>query len=209
MSTTYLLLSHSCKSAIPWQYLLIAKPRVCSITFDITLLKLLEPFSQVPFPEPGCPTGATLRFLYGASLMSTIWTYRAAYGIRHDYWLMQGCFAAGNSVADGLVPGSIQVDTFAKACRVLYEAGDRLPLANQLLLSIKKLLRRRRIQFPEPTRQLFSALANRSGATYLKGAWVVPVATAQGTGTGVGLNLSSFLDVTFSNVITGINALDN
>jgi len=179
-----------------------------SVTFDMILLRLLEPFSLQPFPGPGHPPGSFSAALHGISLMSTIWSYRSAYGLRDDYWLVQACSAAATAVLPNLEPGSVYADAFTKACHVLFEAGEHLPLANQLLQGVRGLAVQHKIELPAPTRKLFSALAARSGNVRLKDVRIALFAGAPGAGLGPETNQISAHDVIFSDMIRDITRIN-
>jgi hypothetical protein len=176
-----------------------------SVTFDMVVLKLLEPFANLPFPGFGGQSSTSLRTLRGVSIMSHIWAYRAAYGRRQDYWFMQGCSAAAKAVVFTMELGSVQEDTFVKACRFLYEAGDQLPLANQLLLVLRRLQMRHEMQIPGAAAKIFSGLQARTQKTVLTNIRLLfPAATAD-EGPALSLDTGSTHDVAFLNKITDIN----
>ncbi|KAH7323183.1 hypothetical protein B0I35DRAFT_477066 [Stachybotrys elegans] len=117
-------------------------------THDSLFLKLVEGLRSIPSTELSGQSLDTLRIAHAASIMAGVWTFRALYSIRREYWAMQGCFAAAVAMLEYLVPGTVQVDTFAKACQALTEIGELLPLANSFLEGIKGLVKLSKVSIP-------------------------------------------------------------
>lgn len=118
-----------------------------SITYDSTILKLIEGFSATANLEG--QRIDMLRISHGTSIMTAIWIFRSLYTVKHEYWAMQGCFAAAMAMLHFLTPGSVQVDTFAKACQALSEMGECLPLARSFLLAVQGVISQYRIPLPQ------------------------------------------------------------
>ncbi|KAF9773381.1 hypothetical protein IL306_008830 [Fusarium sp. DS 682] len=98
--------------------------------------------------------------------MSTVWTFRVLYTLHHEYWAMQACFAAATGVVEYLSPGTVQVDTFIKACQALSEMGTYLPLAESFLASVKSLLTRSNITLPRYGERYLVDRRTRQGDVY-------------------------------------------
>lgn len=136
----------------------------------MAVLKLMGPFSQgVTWMFGGDSTGSTLRLTHAMTMISNIWAYRATFGTRHEYWLMQACFSCAESVVSSLQTSVAAGDVFTRACRLLFDTGAYLPLANDFLLVLKATLLRNKIPIPSTVAKIFSGLAIRSGDVLIKG----------------------------------------
>ena len=178
-----------------------------SATFHMAILKLVEPFSEGSFRLFGDGTGPTLRLTNAMHIMSNLWAYRAAFGLHHEYWLLQACFASANSVLRDLNTSTASVEVFGRACRLLYDIGVYLPLANDLLVVIKGTLARTQIQPPASVTKIFSGLSIRGGSVQLRGVRLaLPLHDAKGMeiiGT-----LGAPQDVTFDEQIGSIDGIN-
>ncbi|KAH6896644.1 hypothetical protein B0T10DRAFT_526067 [Thelonectria olida] len=168
-------------------------------TFEMVLLELLSCLCRFPYYMDG-QTMASTRASYGASIISNTWEYRAAHGLRHEYWLKQACFSA----ASALLPRLGDIPSFSKvivmACQLLYAMGGYLPAANKCLLAIKVLARKQKVDLPKPCRILFSGLAVRTGKIVLRDVGLIHLghdAVVPG----------SVHEVAFSSLIEGIRSL--
>ncbi|KAJ9138468.1 Nitrogen assimilation transcription factor nira [Pleurostoma richardsiae] len=179
-------------------------------TFDMAVLKLLEPLSGI-FPDPnGDTTVESLRLNHGISIISTLLGYRAAHGLRHDYWLTQSCYAAAVAVITGvrLETNAVAADTFSRACQLLYDMSDHLPLAADLLLAVKARMYKGGMVPPPSVARIFAALASRTGHTFVRGARLaLPIRGLDvdgSDGLGVYSPGGAPSDVAFSRFILGI-----
>jgi hypothetical protein len=143
---------------------------------------------------------ASTRASYGASIISNIWVYRAAHGIRHEYWLNQACFSAASALLPRLNDNPSFSKVIVMACQLLYAMGNYMPAANKSLLAIKVLARKQKVDLPKPCRILFSGLAVRTGKIVVRDVGLIDL------GRGVVITGSSH-EVAFSSLIEGVRSL--
>ncbi|KAL1851405.1 hypothetical protein VTK73DRAFT_9422 [Phialemonium thermophilum] len=123
------------------------------VAYELLMLRILSTFST---------DNLDVRFsVYAAasSLITHLWTHRAAYGPRPDYWLAQACITATAIIFMGL-PDSVRPpnDTVLRAMQLAREAADRLPAARGLLVGLRSRLRRAGIRLPNLWADMLSAL---------------------------------------------------
>ncbi|KAJ6444887.1 iron sulfur cluster assembly protein [Purpureocillium lavendulum] len=82
------------------------------------------------------------------NMMGTIWTFRALYTVRNEFWFAHLLAVCAFRVLYDLDSGPIQVDTFVKACQALYELGGRFHIARDALSSLQSVLTQRNLQVP-------------------------------------------------------------
>ncbi|KAH6873634.1 hypothetical protein B0T10DRAFT_234932 [Thelonectria olida] len=169
-------------------------------TFEMVLLELLNCLCRFPSHHINGQTLASTRASYGASVISNLWVYRAAYGLRHEYWLKQACFSAATAVLLRLGDNPSLSKTMVMACQLLYAMGEYLPVANKCLLAIKVLAQGQGIDLPKPCRIIFSGLAVRTGKIVVRNVRLVDLGQSQN---GVGPSAGSH-EVAFSSRIEGI-----
>lgn len=110
-------------------------------------IKLLEPFTRLSFLEfDGGQTALSLSFLHSDSIISALWNYRTAFGVRHEYWMVQACRVAAMAVLSHISSVSTQGETFRKSCELLHDVGKYMPLANQILAMLKTVIAREGIK---------------------------------------------------------------
>ena len=115
--------------------------------------------------------------------------------------MWQGCFVAASSMLPDLYAGFGQLDAFTQGCQALFEAGCRLPVANQLLLSIDSLLARHCVQPMPAVRKMISATWARTGKTTIKNVRLITFAGFQAERNDVEAQPH---DVGFSDMITHV-----
>lgn len=122
---------------------------------------------QVEVSEP--PDNSPLATNHAISVISSLWSYRTAHGLRHEYWLLQACFLAAKTLLPGASEyDSVQVSYFTKACQLLYWAGEHLPLANYLLRTIREFAAHENRTLPSSTARIFSGLVPRTKTTIIQ-----------------------------------------
>lgn len=169
----------------------------------MVLLKLLS------HPCEACPQDDTHevpaheRALYGASVISKLWTYRVTYGLRHEYWLMQACLVAATAIIFKVKDNSSLSKSMVIACQLLYSIGEFLPVANQYLLAIKDLACQQTIELPKACRVVFSGSTIRTKPITIKGPMLINIGIDY-SGSSVALSSAS-VEVKFSGVIQGIH----
>ncbi|EXK79513.1 hypothetical protein FOQG_15872 [Fusarium oxysporum f. sp. raphani 54005] len=176
------------------------------ITYEMIFLKLLGRPCQFPLQDDAHESTASTRASYGASIVSNLWVYRAAYGMRHEYWLTQACLEAVKAIIFKLDDNSGLSKSVVMACQLLYSIGEFLPVANEYLLAIKELARQQTVNLPKACRIIFSGLAVRTGRIIIRG----PVLVNVGLGyddMSAGSSSASSQEVVFSGLIEGIRNL--
>ncbi|KAK5988254.1 Nitrogen assimilation transcription factor nit-4-like protein [Cladobotryum mycophilum] len=121
---------------------------ILHITHSSMILKLVEGLPSTPGQTIGGQGLESLRISHATSVMAIVWTFRSSYTFHHEYWAMQSCFAAAIAVLEYLEPGTVQVDTFVRACQALSEMGEYLSFANSLLAAIQSIIARFKISLP-------------------------------------------------------------
>jgi hypothetical protein len=172
----------------------------------MVFLKLLRRACRFPLQDDAHESTASTRASYGASIISNLWVYRAAYGMRHEYWLMQACLAAATAIIFKLDDNPSLSKSVVMACQLLYSMGEFLPVANEYLLAIKELARQQTVDLPKACRIIFSGLAVRTGRMVLRGPVLVNLALGYND-MSVGSPSASSQEVIFSGLIEGIRNL--
>jgi hypothetical protein len=98
--------------------------------------------------------------------MSGLWIFRSLYAIAREYWAIPACFAAATAVLEHLSPGTVQVDTFIKACQALAEIGTLLPLASSFLEMIQRLVSLHNVTLPRYGSKYLVEPQSRQGRAY-------------------------------------------
>ncbi|KAH7189822.1 hypothetical protein DER44DRAFT_635873, partial [Fusarium oxysporum] len=118
------------------------------VNFDLILMSVLRPFYDVAKDQfGGLDPKATSQF-YASHIMSTIWTFRALYTVRHEFLHTLPCSVCAFRVVDDRNSGPMQVETFMKACQLLNEMMERFRLPVDVLAFLKTALKNRRIIQP-------------------------------------------------------------
>ncbi|KAI9148682.1 Nitrogen assimilation transcription factor nit-4 [Paramyrothecium foliicola] len=136
----------------------LTRPKTSSITADVLALRLLEPFVNFSFLDfdRGRPA-RSLVALHCESILSTLWNYRTAFGMRHDGWHLQACSTAAHMLMSYLSPARSDGDISTKSCMLLHAMGQHMPLANQSLLSLRTITERREINLPRAAKAHLTA----------------------------------------------------
>jgi hypothetical protein len=66
---------------------------------------------------------------HAGNLINTIWTFRALYTVRYEFWLTHLLAVCAYRVVFVLQVEPVRIDTFVKACQGLHELGERLGIA--------------------------------------------------------------------------------
>lgn len=120
--------------------------------------RLLE--KEMTYPRPSLTLTQDMAFL---------WVYESNIGdgaLAREYWAIPGCFAAATAVLKHLSPGTVQVDTFIRACQALAEMGTLLPLASSFLEMIQRLVSLHKVALPRNGLKYLAAPQNRQGRAY-------------------------------------------
>ncbi|KAL8351361.1 hypothetical protein RB601_000602 [Gaeumannomyces tritici] len=164
-------------------------PSVLSLhaTYELIMIRLLGPLAaKFPKERFGGSTAGALKNSSSFSMINTVWTFRAHYTLKHEYWLTQVCAAAAMSVLFNLDDGC--ADVFVRACQALHETGEFVRMANKNLTVIQQLIDRYRIRLPQVGRTVetryFVALRNRQSTAYSDGTRVLMYVPTQEGGGG-------------------------
>lgn len=165
-------------------------------------VKLLACLSRCYSSEIDLQTITSTRASHGASIIFSLSLYRAAYGVRHEYWLGQACFVAAVAMVHDRGAHLALSRSIATACELLLSFGDYLPAANRHLWTFKTLARQLGVVLPKACARLFSILAARDRRTILTNVNLVNVGPSQ-DGIGPGVPPKVPCDFIFSGLIGG------
>jgi hypothetical protein len=71
---------------------------IYSVSYYATSIRLLEPFVQLSFLDfEGGQTAASLSLVNSNAIVSALWNYRTAFGMRHEYWMLYACQVAARA----------------------------------------------------------------------------------------------------------------
>lgn len=98
---------------------------------------------------PFVPKSAS--YQHASSMMTALWTYRALYTARHEYWPSYLCSVSGFRVLHDLAADPFRMETFTKACQILHELSERFPLAADVLSAIQGAVDQHNVQLPFTT----------------------------------------------------------
>ncbi|KAL6695522.1 hypothetical protein J3F84DRAFT_374608 [Trichoderma pleuroticola] len=168
-----------------------------NVTYEMALLKLLSCLCRFHIQDRIHESAESTQASYGASVISNLWVYRAVYGIRHEYWLMQACQAAVIPVVVRLGADLSMSKPVMMACQLLYSIGEFLPVANESLWSVKDLAHRHAVSLPKDCRTLYSRLAVRTGRITLRDVVIPNLGSGDGS-LATEASRSSYKDVTFA-----------
>jgi hypothetical protein len=164
-----------------------------SITADVLALRVLEPFVDISFLEFDRGRSArSLVALHCESILSMLWNYRTAFGMRHDGWHLQTCSTAAHMLMLYLSPDRTDGDISTKSCVLLHEMGKQMPLANQSLLSLRTIVERREINLTRPARaHLMAGCLKTNNSVVLNGANILSDVSSGQSGGGLVLQQGS------------------
>lgn len=163
------------------------------------VLKLLEGLRIAPRGIGG-QNLETLRIAHATAIMSGVWLFRSLYALAREYMAIPGCFTAATAVLEYLSPGTVQVDTFIRACQALAEMGALLPLASSFLEMIQRLVSLHKVTLPHNGLKYLIAPHNRQGRAYTS-VIRVPAALQDEESDNVGGNGDKQIDLTFYDLI--------
>ncbi|KAI5464490.1 hypothetical protein BGZ63DRAFT_401434 [Mariannaea sp. PMI_226] len=121
-----------------------------SISSEMFAIALLQPFVELcAFEFMPQQSALSLCFQHCGNIIWALWNYRASFGLRHEYWMLQACWLVALTILPHLTPESRQHETFRMACQLLDEIGSYLTLANMYLSTLRLETRRRGVQLPK------------------------------------------------------------
>lgn len=104
---------------------------------------ILSAFDEHEKEEFGPFHPKTTSYMHASSMMSVLWSLRALYTARHEFWHIQQCSVAALRVIFDLDWGPMQLETFRRACYILQELSETFPLAQDVLHHIRGVVRQR------------------------------------------------------------------
>ncbi|KAK5993798.1 Nitrogen assimilation transcription factor nit-4-like protein [Cladobotryum mycophilum] len=121
-----------------------------STLFSTLAIRLLEPFTKLSFLGFGSDqTALSLSLSHGQSIVSGLLNYRTAFGMRHDYWLMNACYTAAKSLLFNYKPESGHGEALMKSLELLHDMGHYMPRANRVLLALRIWTTKARVHIPD------------------------------------------------------------
>ncbi|KAK7420302.1 hypothetical protein QQZ08_010502 [Neonectria magnoliae] len=128
---------------------LIPPKMVLQLFYDMLAIKLLEPCARFSFVEPdGGQTALCLTFQHCESMVSNMWNYRAGFGMRLGYWMLQACRNIVVTLLPRLSTSFSQGETYRKACELMYEMKPYMPLAGETLAILNDTMDTQSIEVP-------------------------------------------------------------
>jgi hypothetical protein len=113
------------------------------------VIALLRPFDKLTAAQFGGMDPKSTSLSHANSMMGTIWSFRALYTTRYEFWFAHLLAVCAFRVIFDLESGLVQVDTFAKACQALYELSDRFNIARDTMGAIRSALQKHNLQIPQ------------------------------------------------------------
>ncbi|KAL5610590.1 hypothetical protein FOBRF1_006707 [Fusarium oxysporum] len=104
---------------------------------ELLLISLLRPFDGLTKEEFGPFDPVTMSYAHASNAMWVVWHFRALYTLRNEHWMIQAASICAFRVLSDIETSTIQLETFAKACRALVELGESFPVAKEVMLAIK------------------------------------------------------------------------
>ncbi|PHH80039.1 hypothetical protein CDD80_3028 [Ophiocordyceps camponoti-rufipedis] len=153
--------------------------------FDDIIITLLRPFDNFSKERFGGIDPKATSLAHASNLMGTIWTFRALYTARNEFWLTHLLAVCAFRVVFDLDSGPIQLDTFLKACQALNELGERFHIARDSLASLQSVLAQHNIRLPAFASRHLRIEAGTCRATVMRHT-VVPVSLVKGSESIVG-----------------------
>ncbi|KAJ3532496.1 hypothetical protein NM208_g8413 [Fusarium decemcellulare] len=125
---------------------------------DLAIINILRPFDGFSKEEFGPFDPVAMSYAHASNAMSTIWHFRALYTLRNEHWIIQACSVCVFRVLFDIESNPIQLEAFVKACRALLELGESFPVAQEVLLSLESVVKKRRLALPSYAQDHFSSL---------------------------------------------------
>lgn len=132
------------------------------------IIRIIEPFVRLSFLEfDGGQTASSLSLLSSDAIVSALWNYNTAFGMRHEYWLLQACQVAATAMVLQPHALALQRESFSRACQLLHDMGERLPRAYAVLSGLRCLITSEGVDVPDDARQFLAAGAIKAGRVTL------------------------------------------
>jgi hypothetical protein len=131
----------------------------CSVNAELLIISVLQPFDGLTKEEFGPFDPTTMSYAHASNAMWVIWHFRALYTLRNEHWMIQAASICAFLVLSDIETSTIQLDTFAKACRALIELGQSFPVAKAVILSIDAVVKKQRLELPSYANENLSSHA--------------------------------------------------
>ncbi|KAL2139972.1 hypothetical protein VTI28DRAFT_4449 [Corynascus sepedonium] len=115
---------------------------------DCVLISLLQPFDTLTQQEFGSINPMETSYSHAQSMMSTIWTFRALYTVRHEFYNTQLFSVAAFRTLFDFESSSIRLQTFLRACQALSELSERFTVARDVMASLQSVVVQRKLHIP-------------------------------------------------------------
>jgi hypothetical protein len=86
-----------------------------------------------------------------------MWHFRTLYTLRNEHCMIQAASISAFRVLFGIETSTIQLETFAKACRALIELGESFPAAKEVILSIDSVAKKQQLELPSYINEYLSS----------------------------------------------------
>ncbi|EJP61519.1 fungal specific transcription factor, putative [Beauveria bassiana ARSEF 2860] len=128
------------------------------LSYYTTSIRLLEPFVQLSFLGfEGGQTAASLSLANSNAIVSTLWNYRTAFGMRHEYWMLYACQVAAMAMLVHPQSMCLQGESFVRVCQLLTSIAEKLPMADVGVSVLIRFISLKDIDIPAEARQLLNA----------------------------------------------------
>ncbi|EGU87132.1 hypothetical protein FOPG_16446 [Fusarium oxysporum f. sp. conglutinans race 2 54008] len=132
------------------------------LNVELLLISVLRPFDNLTKEEFGPFDPVTMSYAHASNAMWVVWHFRALYTLRNEHWIIQAASICAFRVLFDIESSTIQLETFAKACRALIELGESFPVAKKVLLSVDSVAKKQRIKLPSYASEYMSSLGGGS-----------------------------------------------
>ncbi|EXA30767.1 hypothetical protein FOVG_17870 [Fusarium oxysporum f. sp. pisi HDV247] len=121
---------------------------VLHLTAELIIISMLRPFAGLSKEDFGPFDPVTTSYAHASNAISAIWHFRALYTLRNEYWMIQASSVCAFRVVLAIESSPIQLETFVKAYQALAELGESFPVAKDVMLSIKSVVKKQRLRVP-------------------------------------------------------------
>ncbi|KAG7424683.1 Nitrogen assimilation transcription factor nit-4 [Fusarium oxysporum f. sp. raphani] len=152
-----------------WKYSLSERLRVenavlpsailLHLNVELLIMSVLRPFDGLTKEEFGPFDPVTISYAHASNAMWVVWHFRALYTLRNEHWIIQAASICAFRVLFGIETSTIQLETFAKACRALIELSESFPVAKEVILSIDSVVKKQRLELPSYANEHLSSHA--------------------------------------------------
>lgn len=130
-------------------------------------IKIFEAFTQLPMLEFEGSNGLSQIFQFSESVVFDLRKCNQAFGLRGDYAMAHACYMAATSVLPHMSSENKQDTTFLRCCELLHAMGEHIPLATNLLASMRdQIAQNGKIVLPAAAKRLLATRTIQE-STYL------------------------------------------